>query len=302
MEITAATISQLQAGKNYYLSPETGTIREANIWQWFKCATGFGDGREKVRRLAVAVRDALLAAADIDKDDELSRDIESLDTTSSLSGADILRIARRFKTAHAEDIARCDAYHCAEKVADEAIDDWSRKERVLPEEESLANVRRLALYSVQHLLVDAYSDRPDSYKNDPAGFARKLRMAMERTINAVNSVEMMQNWHGVKLGYPASNKGLKRKMPVERFRLDELHFRAVLAALITTERGPAPLPEFNLRIMLFNEEILQERKEAFADTPLAPPKTELSGYIFASSAMKAFKEMESSEWHRFGAN
>lgn len=302
MEITAAAISQLQVGRNYYLSTETGTIREANIWQWFKCATGFGDGREKVRRLAIAVRDALLASADLEKDDELSREIESLDTTSSLSGADLLRIARRFKTAHAEDIARCDAYLCAERVAAEAVDDWVKKERVLPEDESLANIRRLALYSVQHLLVDAYSDHPDSYKSDPARFARRLRMAMDRTVNAVNSVEMMQNWHGCELGYPVSGRGLNRKMPVERFKLDELHFRAVLTALIATEHGPVPLAEFNMRIMSFGEEVLQKRRAAFADTPLEPPKIQNSGYMFSCSAMKAFREMGSSELHGAGAS
>ena len=294
MEITAASISQLQAGRNYYLATETGTIREDNIWQWFKCATGIGDGRERVRRLAVAVKDALLASADIEKDDELSREIASLDTTSSLSGADLLRIAQRFKSAHAEDIARCDAYHCAEKIADEAIGDWTNKERVLPEEKSLANIKLLSLYSVQHLLADAYSDSPDSYKNDPDRFARSLRMAMERAINAVNSVEMMQDWHGYTLGYPVSGKGLKRKMPVERFNLDELHLRAILAAMIT-EKGPAPLAEFNLRIMFFREEILQERKDAFLGTLLDPPKTPMSGYIFASSAREAYKAKEGTE-------
>lgn len=35
------------------------------------------------------------------------------------------------------------------------------------------------------------------------------------------------------------------------------------AALIATERGPAPLPEFTRRIMRFNEKVLQERREAF---------------------------------------
>ena len=294
MAITAASISQLQAGRNYYLAPETSTIREANIWQWFKCATGFGDGREKVRRLAVAVRDALLDSAGIEGDDELSREIESLDTTSSLSGADLLRIARRFRSSHAEDIARCDAYHCAEKVAGEAIGDWTEKEQVLPEEASLANVRRLALYSVQHLLESAYSDSPDSYKNDPDRFARSLRRAMDRTVNAVNSVEMMQSWHGCNLGYPSSNKGQKRKMPVERFRLDELHLRAVLAALIA-EKGPVPLSEFSMRIMFLGEESIQNRKDAFLETPLDPPKTPMSGQVFAAAAMKAYKAMEDPE-------
>ena len=150
--------------------------------------------------------------------------------------------------------------------------------------------------TVQHLLESAYSDSPDSYKNDPDRFARSLRRAMDRTVNAVNSVEMMQSWHGCNLGYPASTRGLKRKMPVERFRLDELHLRAVLAALIA-EKGPVPLSEFSMRIMFFGEESIQKRKDAFLGTPLDPPKTSMSGHVFAAAAMKAYKAMEDPELH-----
>ena len=66
MNISLSTLSELQAGRSYYLSNTTGTIKRTTLWQWFKCATGFGDGREKVRRLAVAVRDALLDSAGIE--------------------------------------------------------------------------------------------------------------------------------------------------------------------------------------------------------------------------------------------
>ena len=56
MNITAASLSRLDAGSNYYLSNTTGTIKKANLWQWFKCLTGFGDGRAKAQRLAEVVK------------------------------------------------------------------------------------------------------------------------------------------------------------------------------------------------------------------------------------------------------
>lgn len=47
MEISIATLSQLEAGRSYYLSNTTGTIKRTGLWQWFKCVTGFGDGPRK---------------------------------------------------------------------------------------------------------------------------------------------------------------------------------------------------------------------------------------------------------------
>ncbi len=87
MNITAASLSRLDAGSNYYLSNTTGTIKKANFWQWIKCATGFGDGRAKAQRLAEAVKKSLLANAELEQDAALSGEIARLDTKHSLSGA-----------------------------------------------------------------------------------------------------------------------------------------------------------------------------------------------------------------------
>ena len=54
MKITTTMLTQLRADKSYYLSNTTGTIKETGLWQWFKCFTGLGDGREKAKRLADA--------------------------------------------------------------------------------------------------------------------------------------------------------------------------------------------------------------------------------------------------------
>lgn len=56
MSITATTLIQLDADKSYYLSNTTGTIKEAGLWQRFKCWTGWGDGREKAQLHFRAIR------------------------------------------------------------------------------------------------------------------------------------------------------------------------------------------------------------------------------------------------------
>lgn len=48
----------------------------------------------------------------------------------------------------------------------------------------------------------------------------------------------------------------------------------------------------------FQEEILQERRDALLSTRLEPPETPLSGFVFADTASKLYKAMEDSEWHR----
>ena len=163
MNITATTLSRLDAGSNYYLSNTTGTIKKANLWQWIKCFTGFGDGRAKAQRLAEAVQAA----------------------------------------------------------------------------------------------------------------------------------------QGSRLGFPITkdNGENRRKLNIPRFKFDDLHFRAVLAALITKD-GPANLIDFTRRMAFFQEEILQERRDALLSTRLEPPETPLSGFVFADTASKLYKAMEDSEWHR----
>ena len=61
--ITLDTLRSLDANKTYYLANSTGQIKEAGLWQKFKCRFGFGDGQEKVRKLIDAVRVSLLTAS-----------------------------------------------------------------------------------------------------------------------------------------------------------------------------------------------------------------------------------------------
>lgn len=48
MKINSESILTLDANKNYYIANSTGEIKEAGLWQRFKCFFGVGDGRAKV--------------------------------------------------------------------------------------------------------------------------------------------------------------------------------------------------------------------------------------------------------------
>ncbi len=71
-------------------------------------------------------------------------------------------------------------------------------------------------------------------------------------------------------------------MNISLSTLTELHFRAILAALMT-RNGPARLPDFTRRLRFFKEETLQQREKELLDIRLEPPETLLSGFVFADA-------------------
>ena len=119
------------------------------------------------------------------------------------------------------------------------------------------------------------------------------------SIDAINAAELAQRQNSG-LGFPKSKKDGKREMGFARFEFDELHFRAVLAALITKD-GPVKMADFLNRLALYQEDILQDRKDALLKTTLEPPSVPWSGFAFAESAAHIYKAMEDSEWHRVSA-
>ena len=298
IKISLATLSQLEDGRSYYLSNTTGTIKRTGLWQWFKCVTGLGDGREKAQRLAQVVKESLLATAGISKDAALTEDINRFEgATYSIYGSTLRDIAGRFKTAHADAIevndVRRSANQIAEQVAEEKVQRWYDGSFVgiNPERPNVCRdyIKKLALYSVQHLVRQAAEDR-----KVPADLSDSMRRSMQKMINNVSTAETMQAMRSGQ-GYPMVRA--KNERSFKRFDFDELHFRAILAALLT-EDGPVSSYVFTRRLAILQEDILQERKDALMQTPLDPPSNPESGYIFAESAMKAFKVAEDSEWNR----
>ena len=99
IKISLATLSQLEDGRSYYLSNTTGTIKRTGIWQWFKCVTGWGDGRAKAQRLAQVVRESLLATAGISDDATLTTDIKRYDdTTYSIYRSEERRVGKECRS------------------------------------------------------------------------------------------------------------------------------------------------------------------------------------------------------------
>ena len=148
---------------------------------------------------------------------------------------------------------------------------------------------------MQHLEEKAYGER-----KVPSDLKGRMETAMRKAIEAINTMEFMQAAQGSRLGFPLTkdNGENRPKLNTPRFKFDELHFRAVLAALVTRD-GPARLADFTQRmILLFQEDILQERKEALLKTRLEPPETPMAGFLFADTATKVYKAMEDSEWNR----
>ena len=222
---------------------------------------------------------SLLANAGLKQDAVLAGEIDRLDTTRSLSGTTLRDISGRFKTAH----------------ADASVADWVKNKRILAAPENVAYARKIALYAVQHLVEKAYESRavPENLKG-------RMEAAMRKAIESINSIEFMQAVQGSRLGFPLTkdNGEGRPKMSTPRIKFDELHFRAILAALITKD-DLANMGDFTQRLLLlFQEDILLERKDALLDTHLEPPETPLSGFVFADTATKVYKAMENSEWHR----
>ena len=104
-------------------------------------------------------------------------------------------------------------------------------------------------------------DRLDRERKVPSDLKGRMETAMRKAIEAINTMEFMQAAQGSRLGFPLTkdNGENRPKLNTPRFKFDELHFRAVLAAL-TTRDGPARLADFTQRmILLFQEDIPQDR-------------------------------------------
>lgn len=285
MEITTTSLTQLSADKSYYLSNTTGTIKEAGWWQKFKCFTGLGDGRAKVQRLADAVRDALLSDAFLKSEAKLTAELNRLDTTDSLSGASLSQIASRFKADHIKEVTTSDAYRIADKLADEQIKIWAKGKDIYPEKKSMEYIKKLALYSVQHHADVAY----EKFRDNPEGLKRKMKSDMNSLIVALNSAENMKRKD---VGYPKFDKctlenGKTVTLNPPRFRLDELHFRAILS-MMATKDGPATFTQFTTALLkTLPEAELQKRKEVILDIKLEEPNIPGAALAFAAKVAKS---------------
>ena len=117
--ITLDTLRSLDANKSYYIANSTGQIKEAGLWQKFKCFVGVGDGRDKVQKLIDQVKVSLLTASGETDNAALSTDIENYEDNHNwsfaASGRSLAEIANRFAAANADRIASASAREISEE-------------------------------------------------------------------------------------------------------------------------------------------------------------------------------------------
>lgn len=227
MEINATTLQNLDPSKSYYLS-NSGEIKCTGFVQWFKCVFNVGDGRAKAAALAVRVKEALLADGAVESDDALDHEIRGLDTSYSLSGADLMGIASRFRASHSEAVGRADARRAAEAIAKDQVAEWVKRTTAHPDPVSVGYMKRLAVYAAAPVIAKA-----STYADD-AAFKRAVRSKMNLLDTLLGEVALFAR-HG-KLRYPADQTltlpdGKKFDSWGPRLKLDEVHFRLILACM-----------------------------------------------------------------------
>lgn len=97
------TIRTLDANKTYYLSNTTGEIKEAGLWQKFKCAIGVKSAQRKVSNLIDAIRSSLIQESGLKTNDDLDQDIRAnINLKKSVKGSVLKDLVSRFSVADEE--------------------------------------------------------------------------------------------------------------------------------------------------------------------------------------------------------
>ena len=228
MKIIETTLQNLHANESYYLSSTTGEIKRAGWLQKIKCFFDIGDGRAKAAALAERVKAALLADGGIESEAELDGEIARLNTNRSLSGSDLARIATRFRASHTEAVGRADARRSAETIAEGLVNSWVQTQQIHPDPVSVGYVKRLAVYAAAPVIANAAQHDSDE------SLAQAMRSKMDLLLTVLREVPAFAQLN--QLGYPSESKltmpdGSTFMAMTPRLKLDDLHFRLVLACM-----------------------------------------------------------------------
>ena len=281
MKINTTTLQNLDTSKSYYLS-STGEIKRSGFTQWIKCLFNIGDGRAKAAALAARVKEALLADGAVASDAALDGEIAGLDTTRSLSGASLVGIASRFRVSHREAVGRADATRLAEDVAERLVADWASTRTTHPDPVSLGYMKRLAVYAAAPVIEHATD------YDDKVTLERAIRSKMNLLNTFVGSAGMY-NWQS-KLGYPAEQAiklpdGTRVHMSGPYLKIDEIHFRLILACMVDDDGDVRMREFFNSLYWVPERDLVSRLKNKIMDIPL--PAAARPGSLVAY--MNAFK-------------
>ena len=122
-------IRNLDANKSYYLSNTTGQIKEAGIWQRFKCWIGVESALQKVSNLVDAVKTSIMKEAPNVRSAEIDADIkENIDLSASVKGSALKDLVRRFTVADEMTPIRNKAKNMAKVTIGEALHELREKQ------------------------------------------------------------------------------------------------------------------------------------------------------------------------------
>ena len=262
MNINTTTLQNLDPNSSYYLS-RSGEIKRSGIGQWLKCFFNIGDGRAKAAALADRVKAALLADGGVESDTNLNTEIAALNTTRSLSGADLRRIAGRFRASHAEAVGRADARRTAAQLAETTVNAWAAQGWINKDPQSVVYMKRLTLYAAAPVI-----QRAAEYAT-PEKLSNAMQSKMRQIENFVGSAGhySLQS----RLGYPVDRQlvgsgGQRRQMSDARLKMDELHFRLMLACM--TKGGVMRIDALFMNLSNTPEDYLQEMSDRILALPL----------------------------------
>ena len=234
MKIDSQSLLTLKADKTYYIANSTGEIKEASFWQKFKCWTGFGDGRAKVRLLAEQVKAALLADGGVQNEATLDQEMSQLNLNQSLSGADLKRIATRFRADHSVNVAKADAGRFATAQAETYVDNLLNPPSGTPlihnDPQNVKYIKQIAIMAAKTVVPDVQPDTsPETLKTN----VRK-RLSQFRTIWEGFSYE------STRLGHPCNTKmtlanGQTKKFGTGLPVLDSLHYKLYVSCMFNKE-------------------------------------------------------------------
>ena len=284
MNINTTTLQNLDANSSYYLS-RTGEIKRSGIVQWLKCFFNVGDGRAKAAALADRVKAALLADGGVESDAALNTEIAALNTTRSLSGSELRQIATRFRANHAVAVGRADARRTAAQLAETTVDAWAEQGWINKDPQSVIYMKRLAVYAAAPVI-----QRAADYAT-PEALSRALQSNMQKVENFVGSAGHYSL--NSKLGYPVDWKfegfgSQKRQMSDARLKLDELHFRLILACM--TKAGVMRLDALFQNLIDTPEDYLQAMSDRILALPLKAEDSPDVLVEFSNAFMAAHNE------------
>ena len=129
IDLNIDNIRKLDGNKAYYLSDTTGQIKEAGLWQRFKCWIGVQSALFKVSNLVDAVKTTIMKESPNVRIADIDADIrENINLNASVKGSALKDLVNRFSVADEKTSIRNKAKSMAQVTIGEALHDLRGKQ------------------------------------------------------------------------------------------------------------------------------------------------------------------------------